>query len=92
MKAGAPNQYKRLVVNVDTLSIFRDRRKRLLTAANGNKVVAATAANVFWLTDFWGGGMAIVDDDRTMIFTSLLEADRAAKLGNEVEVVTAIDL
>jgi Xaa-Pro aminopeptidase/Xaa-Pro dipeptidase len=33
--------------------------------------------------------MAIVDDDRTMIFTSLLEADRAAKLGNEVEVVTA---
>ena len=33
--------------------------------------------------------MAIVFEDKTMIFTSPLEADRAEKLGNEVEVVTA---
>ncbi len=62
---------------------------KLLRAANGNQVVAATAANVFWLTDFWGGGIAIAHDDRTMIFTSPLEVDRAEKLGNEVEVVMA---
>lgn len=71
------------------MAIFRDRRLRLLGAANGSRVVAATPANVFWLTDFWGGGMAIVFEDRTMIFTSPLEVDRAEKLGNEVEVVTA---
>jgi Xaa-Pro aminopeptidase len=71
------------------LSIFRDRRRKLLRAANGNKIVAATPANVFWLTDFWGEGTAIVHDDRTMIFTSPLEVDRAEKLGNEVEVVMA---
>jgi Xaa-Pro aminopeptidase len=33
--------------------------------------------------------MAIVHDDRTMIFTSPLEVERAEKLGNEVEVVMA---
>ena len=33
--------------------------------------------------------MAIVHDDRTMMFTSPLEVDRAEKLGNEVEVVIA---
>jgi len=71
------------------LSFFRDRRRKLLRAANGNKIVAATPANVFWLTDFWGGGTAIVYDDRTMIFTSPLEVDRAEKLGNEVEVMMA---
>ena len=58
-----------------------------MAAAKGKQVVAATAANVFWLTDFWGGGNAVVYDDRTVIFTSPLEVDRAEKLGHEVEVV-----
>lgn len=86
MKHGGANQYKRCVSNIDCLTIFHDRRKKLIAAAKGRSVVAASPANVFWLTDFWGGGMAVVHDDRTVIFTSPLEVDRAAELGNEVEV------
>ncbi len=46
-----------------------------------------TPANVFWLTDFWGGGAAIALPDRTVVVTSPLEADRARETGKETEVV-----
>ncbi|MDV3293891.1 MAG: Xaa-Pro peptidase family protein [Nitrososphaerales archaeon] len=69
------------------MSQFRNRRKRLLSAAGGRQVVAAKPGNVFYLTDFWGGGVAIVHTDRTVIVTSPLEVDRAKKTGNEVEVM-----
>jgi len=45
--------------------------------------------NLFYLTDFWGAGAAIVHSDRTVLVTSPLEADRAEELGNEIEVVQA---
>ncbi len=48
-----------------------------------------TPANVFWLTDFWGGGAAIALPDRTVVVTSPLEADRARETGKEVEVIVA---
>ncbi len=66
---------------------YAQRRKRLLSLARGKQVVALTAANMFWLTDFWGGGAAIVLPDRTVVVTSPLEADRAKETGKEVEVV-----
>ncbi len=69
------------------MSQFGKRRKRLLSAAKGRQVVAAKPANVFYLTDFWGGGVGMVHSDRTVIVTSPLEVDRARKTGNEVEVV-----
>ncbi len=71
------------------MSIFADRRKKALSLAKGRQLVATTGANIFWLTDFWGAGAAIVHEDRTTVVTSVFEADRARELGNEVEVVAA---
>jgi Xaa-Pro aminopeptidase/Xaa-Pro dipeptidase len=69
------------------MTIYGERRKRLLSLAKGKQIVAATGANLFYLTDFWGGGAAIVHPDRTVIITTPLEVDRASELGQEVEVV-----
>jgi Xaa-Pro aminopeptidase len=71
------------------LTVYAQRRKRLLSLARGKQVVAMTGANLFYLSDFWGGGVAIVRPDKTVVVTSPLEADRAAELGQEVEVVVA---
>jgi len=60
----------------------------LLAMARGRQVVAATGANIFWLTDFCGSGYAIVKEDRTVIVTSKMERNRA-KEGEEAEVVAA---
>jgi Xaa-Pro aminopeptidase/Xaa-Pro dipeptidase len=43
--------------------------------------------NIFYLTDFWGGGAAVVQPDRTLLVTSALESHRAEEVGKEVEVV-----
>ncbi len=51
--------------------------------------MAMTGANLFYLTDFWGGGAAMVRPDKTVVVTSPLEADRAGEMGQEVEVVVA---
>jgi len=69
------------------LTAYAQRRERLLSLARGKQVAALTAANVFWLTGFWGGGAAIVLPDRTVVVTSPLEAGRAEETGMEVEVV-----
>lgn len=69
------------------MSVFSGRRKKALSLASGKQVVAATGANIFWLTDFWGEGAAIVFEDRTVVVTSRLEEQRALNRGREVEVV-----
>jgi Xaa-Pro aminopeptidase/Xaa-Pro dipeptidase len=69
------------------MTIYGERRKRLLSLAKGKQAVAMTGANVFYLTDFWGGGAAIVHPDETVIITSPLEVGRASELGHEVRVV-----
>ena len=48
-----------------------------------------TAPNLFYLTDFFGSGAAIVRPDKTVVVTTPLEAERAAEVGREVEVVVA---
>lgn len=50
-------------------------------------MVAATSANLFYLTDFYGSGAGVVEEDRTLVVTTLLERDRAKELGNEVDVI-----
>lgn len=70
------------------MGVFADRRRRVLSLAKGRQVVAARGANLFWLTDFWGSGAAVVRDDKTVVVTSALEEDRCRALGKEVEVVT----
>ena len=47
----------------------------------------ATPENLFYVTNFFGGGVGVVKADRTMIVTTSLERDRAKTLGREVEVV-----
>ena len=69
------------------LTVYAQRRKRLLSAAKGRQVAVFTAPNLLWLTDFLGGGAAIVRPDKTVVVTSPLEADRAAESCKEAEVV-----
>jgi Xaa-Pro aminopeptidase/Xaa-Pro dipeptidase len=69
------------------MGVFADRRKKVLSLAKGRQVVATNAANLFWLTDFWGAGAAVVREDKTIVVTSILEENRAKELGKEVEVI-----
>ncbi|MBI3840892.1 MAG: aminopeptidase P family protein, partial [Thaumarchaeota archaeon] len=71
------------------MTVYAERRKRLLSLANGKQVVAMTAANLFYVTGFWGGGAGVVLPDKTVVVTSPLEADRAEELGEETEVVVS---
>jgi Xaa-Pro aminopeptidase len=83
------NGYKRIDWESQKLTVYAQRRMRLLSLARGKQVLAMMPANKFWLTDFWGAGAAIVLSDRTVVITSPLEADRARETGKEVEVVVA---
>jgi Xaa-Pro aminopeptidase len=80
-------QYKHSLCIGKKMTIYGERRKRLLSLAKGKQVAVMTGANLFYLTDFWGGGAAIVHPDKTVVITTPLEEDRASELGHEVEVV-----
>ena len=69
------------------MTVFSQRRKKLLSLAKGKQVAAFTAPNLFYLTDFFGGGAAVVRPDKTVVVTSPLEADRAEEVAEEAEVV-----
>jgi Xaa-Pro aminopeptidase len=71
------------------MTVFRQRRERVLGLATGKQVVAMTPANLFYLTDFFGSGAGIVFPDKTVVVTSPLEAERAGEAGKEVEVIVA---
>lgn len=67
--------------------MFTQRRKRILSLAKGKQVAAFSAANLFYLTDFFGGGAAVVHPDKTVVVTTPLEKDRAADVCRESEIV-----
>jgi Xaa-Pro aminopeptidase len=69
------------------LTLFSQRRRRLLSLAKGKQVVAVTAPNLFYLTSFFGGGVAVVHPDKTVVVTYPLEADRAGEMCQESEIV-----
>lgn len=69
------------------MSIFSERRKRLLKNSGGKQLVASTVGNLFYLTDFCGYGVGVVKPDKTVVVTSILEGDRVEELGKEVEVI-----
>ncbi len=70
------------------MNAFARRRRRLLSAAKGfDSVVVTNPKNLFYLTDFWGGGIGVVREDRTVLLTSFMEERRATQSGKEVEVV-----
>jgi len=73
------------------MSIFGKRRQRLLSAASSfDSVVVTNPKNLFYLTDFWGGGIGIVRDDATVLVTSVMEERRATESGKEVEIVPTV--
>ena len=69
------------------MTVFKERRRKVLALAAGKQVVVATPANLFYLTDFFGGAAAIVFPDKTVVVTSPLESERASEVGKDVEVV-----
>ena len=69
------------------MTVYGERRKKLLSLAKGKQVVAATAPNLFYLTSFFGGGVAIVRPDKTVVVTFPLEAGRAGEMCQETEIV-----
>ncbi len=71
------------------MTFFGNRRRRLLSLAKGNSVVVTKPENLFYVSDFFGGGVGIVMPDRTLIVTTPLEGERAKTVGEEVEVVQA---
>jgi Xaa-Pro aminopeptidase/Xaa-Pro dipeptidase len=79
--------FKRLVWRARKLTVYAQRRERLLSLAKGKQVAVFTAPNLFYLTDFFGGGAAIVHRDKTVVITTPLEADRAGEVSKEAEIV-----
>jgi Xaa-Pro aminopeptidase/Xaa-Pro dipeptidase len=72
------------------LSTFGNRRERILSLASGfDTVIVSNPKNLFYLTDFWGGGIGIVEKDATVIVTSVMEERRATEGGKEATVVAA---
>ncbi|MDA4122301.1 MAG: Xaa-Pro peptidase family protein [Thaumarchaeota archaeon] len=72
------------------MSVFKQRRERLLLLASGfDNVVVADPKNLYYLTGFWGGGWGIVRPDATVLVTSVMEEKRATGSSHEAEVVTA---
>jgi Xaa-Pro aminopeptidase len=70
------------------LSIFDKRRERLLSLASGfDTVIVANPKNLFYLTDFWGGGIGIVGADQTVIVTSVMEEQRATETSKGAQVL-----
>jgi Xaa-Pro aminopeptidase len=70
------------------MGIFGKRRERVLSLASDfDTVIVTNPKNLFYLTDFWGGGIGIVDRDSTTIVTSVMEEYRANETGKDVQVV-----
>jgi Xaa-Pro aminopeptidase len=69
------------------LNVYSRRRRNLLALAKGRHVVASTGPNMFYLTGFFGAGVAVVHPDKTVVLTSRLEADRAQEMCGEAEVM-----
>jgi Xaa-Pro aminopeptidase len=69
------------------LTTYGKRRERVLSLASGfDTVIVKDPKNLFYLTDFWGGGVGIVDRDSMLIITSVMEEQRATGSGKEVVV------
>lgn len=71
------------------MSIYANRRKRLLSLSEDKAVVITKPENLFYTCDFFGGAVGIVKPDRTLLVTTPLEKERAEALGREVEVKMA---
>jgi len=87
LRHGLVKEYKHSAKDGKNVTVYAERRKKVIALAKGKQPVAMTGANLFYLTDFWGGGSAIVYPDRTVVITPPLESKRAEQQGQEVEVI-----
>lgn len=72
------------------MSLLKARRERMLELASGfDNIIVLDPKNLFYLTDFWGGGIGIVRPDSTVVVTSLMEERRAQETCREAEIVSA---
>jgi Xaa-Pro aminopeptidase len=71
------------------VSSHSERRRKLLSMAEGRNVVVATPENLFYVSDFFGSGVGVVRPDKTLIVTTPLEEERVNSTGVEVEVICA---
>lgn len=69
------------------MTVYAQRRKRLLSLAKGKQVAVFSPTNLFWLTDFFGGGAAVVNPDKTVVVTTPLEEDRAREVAKDAEII-----
>lgn len=70
---------------------YAERRERLLSLASGyDTVVVTNPKNLFYLTDFWGGGMGVVTKGSTTLVTSVMEEKRALEAAQASSVVAAV--
>ena len=68
------------------------RRRSLLEGAQSigcDSLVACTPENMFYMTGFWGEGMAVLDGDHTTIVAPGLEAGRAEADSRDCTIVPA---
>jgi Xaa-Pro aminopeptidase/Xaa-Pro dipeptidase len=70
------------------LSVFKNRRKKLIESSGGKEIVVATPPNLFYVTDFFGSGYGIVKEDKTILITNTLEGFRAESFAQETEILT----
>jgi len=71
------------------VSSYSERRRKILSMAEGKNVVVATPENLFYVSDFFGSGVGIVRPEKTLLVTPPLEEERANSTGVEVEVIPA---
>lgn len=70
------------------MDVFAHRRERVLSLASDyDSIVVVDPKNLFYLTDFWGGGVGIVGKDGTTIVTSVMEQPRATEDGKDADIV-----
>ncbi|HKR57333.1 MAG TPA: aminopeptidase P family protein [Candidatus Nitrosopolaris sp.] len=71
---------------------MKDRRKKILQIA-GSKGFDAVAAfqpeNVFYLTNFWGEGIALCNNDKAILIVPNLEVPRAQLESVDCELITS---
>ena len=72
------------------MTLYSKRRRRLAALAAGyDTIVVTNPKNLFYLTDFWGGGVGVLSGESMTLVTSVMEERRALESVEEVEVVAA---
>ncbi|MEM3685113.1 MAG: Xaa-Pro peptidase family protein [Conexivisphaerales archaeon] len=73
-------------------SFFRSRRQKVLreTQRRGAEVcIVGTPQNLYYLTNFWGEAIAVIDDSGAHLVVPLLEKERAEESVVDTEIVEA---